>query len=160
MQSLVRPELPTAALRSSQATHAAVDNSAPFATRPESTYKSGKVVQTNGATSVRREVYRSPDLSNPYGSRTNWGEKVFYKLDPNTFMVINVPTGAYDPAGRFPTDKDLIGLQRILATLPSLVSHKFEGALFPIELANGIASMSSYPSAKILERFVENPSLA
>ena len=25
---------------------------------------------------VRREVYRSPDLSNPYGSRTNWGEKL------------------------------------------------------------------------------------
>ena len=53
MQSLVRPELPTAALRSSQATHAAVDNSAPFATRPESTYKSGKVVQTSGATSAQ-----------------------------------------------------------------------------------------------------------
>ena len=51
MKSLVRPELPTAALRSSQATHAAVDNSAPSATRPESTYKSGKVVQTSGATS-------------------------------------------------------------------------------------------------------------
>ena len=51
MKSLVRPELPTAALRSSQATHAAVDNSAPFATHPESTYKSGKVVQTTGATS-------------------------------------------------------------------------------------------------------------
>jgi hypothetical protein len=51
MTSLVRPELPTAALRSSQATLAAVDNSAPLATRPQSTYKSGKVVQTNGATS-------------------------------------------------------------------------------------------------------------
>ena len=51
MKSLVRPELPTAALRSSQATLAAVDNSAPLATRPQSTYKSGKVVQTNGATS-------------------------------------------------------------------------------------------------------------
>ena len=51
MKSLVRPELSTAALRSSQATLAAVDNSAPLATRPESTYKSGKVVQTNGATS-------------------------------------------------------------------------------------------------------------
>ena len=47
----VRPELPTAALRSSQATHAAVDNSAPLPTRPESTYKSGKAVQTTGATS-------------------------------------------------------------------------------------------------------------
>lgn len=59
MRSSVRPELPTAALRSSQATHAAVDNSAPFATRPESTYKSGKAVQTNGATS---ETYFMFDL--------------------------------------------------------------------------------------------------
>ena len=40
MKSPVRPELPTAAVRSSQATLAAVDNSASFATRPESTYKS------------------------------------------------------------------------------------------------------------------------
>jgi len=51
MKFPVRPELPTAALRSSQATHAAVDNSAPSPIGPESTYKSGKVVQTNGATS-------------------------------------------------------------------------------------------------------------
>lgn len=51
MKDWVRPELPTAAVRSSQATLAAVDNSAPLATRPESTYKSGKVVQTTGATS-------------------------------------------------------------------------------------------------------------
>jgi len=53
MKSLVRPELPTASVGSSQAI-AAVDNSAPLATRPESTYKSGKVVQTNGATSRRQ----------------------------------------------------------------------------------------------------------
>jgi hypothetical protein len=32
-------------------THAAMDNSALFATRPDSTYKSGKAVQTTGATS-------------------------------------------------------------------------------------------------------------
>ena len=53
MQVLVRPELPTASVGSSQATTAAVDNSAPLATRPQSTYKSGNVVQTSGATSVR-----------------------------------------------------------------------------------------------------------
>jgi hypothetical protein len=105
---------------------------------------------------VRREVYRSPDLSNPYGSRTNWGEKVFLKIDPGSYMVLNVPTGEYDPADSFPISSDLIGLQRILATIPSLISHKFEGALFPIELANGIASMSSYPSARILERFIQD----
>ena len=52
MQVLVRPELPTASVGSSQATTAAVDNSVPLATRPQSTYKSGNVVQTNGATSV------------------------------------------------------------------------------------------------------------
>jgi hypothetical protein len=107
---------------------------------------------------VRKEVYRSPDLSNPYGSRTNWGEKVFVKLDPGTFMVLNVPTGAYNSAGIFPTAGDLIGLPRILATIPALVSHKFEGALFPIELANGIASMSSYPSAAILSKFTHDMS--
>jgi len=53
MQVLVRPELPTASVGSSQATTAAVDNSAPLATRPQSTYKSGNVVQTSGATSQR-----------------------------------------------------------------------------------------------------------
>ena len=101
-------------------------------------------------------VYRSPDLTNPYGSRTNWGEKLYVKLDPVTHFVLSVPTGDYDPSGAFPTPSDLIGLDRILATLPSLISRKFEGALFPVELANGIASMSSYPSATILQRFAED----
>jgi len=108
---------------------------------------------------VRREVYRSPDLANPYGLRTNWGEKVFVKLDPGSFFVINIPTGQYvDSPGR-PNATDLIGLPRILATLPSIASAKYEGALYPIELANGIASMSSYPSAAILQRFLESPHL-
>jgi len=52
MKSVVRPELPTASVGSSQAPTAAVDNSALFATSPQSTYKSGKVVQTSGATSI------------------------------------------------------------------------------------------------------------
>jgi hypothetical protein len=52
MTILVRPELPTASVGSSQAPTDAVDNSAPSAIRLESTYKSGKVVQTNGATSM------------------------------------------------------------------------------------------------------------
>jgi len=68
MNPSVRPELPTAALRSLQATHAAVDNSAPFTTHPESTYKSGKGVQTSGATSVTAKNrfirYGIPDPGN------------------------------------------------------------------------------------------------
>lgn len=108
---------------------------------------------------VRREVHRSPDLANPYGKRTNWGEKVYLKIDPGTYMVINIPTGEYLDDVTKPTKENLIGIERIIATLPSLVSHKFEGALFPVELANGIASMSSYPSASILQKFMneQNP---
>jgi len=60
MKSLGRPELPTASVGSSQATTATVDNSAPLATRPESTYKSGKVVQTNGATSFQGGLADAP----------------------------------------------------------------------------------------------------
>src|SRR6266568_9096143 len=58
MKFSVRPELSTASVGSSQAPTAAVDNSAPFATRPKSTYKSGKVVQTSGATSLPKSMRR------------------------------------------------------------------------------------------------------
>jgi hypothetical protein len=44
--------LPTAAAGPSQAPTAAVDNSAPRSTHPESTYKSGKAVQITGTTSI------------------------------------------------------------------------------------------------------------
>ncbi len=104
---------------------------------------------------VHKEVYRTPAAANPYGLKTNWGEKLYLKVDPGAYMVLNVPTGTYLPAEDRPVTGDLIGLNRILATLPALVSHKFEGALYPVELANGIASMSSYPSATILQRFME-----
>lgn len=105
---------------------------------------------------IRQEIHRSPDKTIPYGSRSNWGEKLFLKIDPGTYMVLNVPTGNFNEAGDRPRAEDLIGLQRILATIPSIVSHKFEGALYPIELADGIASMSNYPSAQILQKFIES----
>ena len=55
MKFSARPELTTAALRSSQTTLASVDNNfAPHLTRPDFTYKLWKIVQTSGATSVLR----------------------------------------------------------------------------------------------------------
>lgn len=104
---------------------------------------------------VRKEVQRRANFGSPYGKRSNWGEKLYVKLDPTTNLVLSVPTGAYNKSDNFPKADDLIGLNRILATLPSLVSRRFESALFPIELANGIASMSSYPSARILQSFLD-----
>lgn len=102
------------------------------------------------------EVQRRPKTNNQYGSRTNWGEKVYVKTDPGNFMVLNIPSGLYNDSDEYPREEDLIGLERILKTIPSIISSKYEGALFPVELANGVASLSSYPSSKILERFVES----
>jgi len=103
---------------------------------------------------VRAEVQRTPDLNNPYGKRTNYGEKVFVKLTPYHHMVLNIPTGEYNENKLFPNNTaDFIGFDRIFATLPKLISHRHEGALVPIELAHGIASLSSYPSARILKVF-------
>jgi hypothetical protein len=47
----------------------------------------------------------------------------------------------------------LIGFNRILATLPKILSSRYENALLPVELANSIASLSTYPSAQILSIF-------
>lgn len=104
---------------------------------------------------VHKDVYRTPNVTTSYGKRTNWGEKVYFKYDPSTFMVLNMPVGLYKDRPDFPKYSDVIGLDRILATIPSLISYQYPGGLYPIELANGIASLSSYPSAKILERFME-----
>lgn len=104
---------------------------------------------------VRREVYRTPQMAHPYGLRTNWGEKLYLLPESGTSLVLNVPTGRYVDADGFPGRGDVIGLDRILATVPQLLSRRFEGALFPIELANGIASMSSYPSSNILSRLLD-----
>jgi hypothetical protein len=102
---------------------------------------------------IRQEVDHAPERVSPYGLKTNYGEKVLVKLDPYTHMVLSMPTGEYQPDPDFPSVADLIGLDRILATLPSLLSHQHEGALFPVTLANGVASLSSYPSAAILKVF-------
>jgi len=103
---------------------------------------------------IREQVDHAPERLNPYGLKTNYGEKVFAKFDPFTALVLSVPIGEYKPGADFPASiNDFIGLDRILATLPSLLSHQHEGALFPITLANGVASLSSYPSAAVLKLF-------
>ncbi|MFD1203774.1 hypothetical protein ACFQ38_01330 [Sporosarcina contaminans] len=102
---------------------------------------------------VESEVQDKPSTIN-YGKRSNWGEKVFVKVDPVTQLVINVPTGDYLDSKNAPLPNELINLEAILNILPNLVSRRFSGGLYPIELANGIASLSSYPSAKILQQLL------
>lgn len=105
---------------------------------------------------IRKEIQRAPEHVNPYGYRTNWGEKIFVVLDQNTHLALNMTTGTYEPTDNYPDSSDIIGLERILETIPALVSRKYEGALYPVELVNGISSMSNYPSSKILQDFLRD----
>jgi hypothetical protein len=102
---------------------------------------------------IKRHIQCRPETGAPYGKDTNYGAKVFVKLNNYHMMVLNIPFGSYTPN---PREKDLIGWERIFATLPKILSNRYEGALLPIELANGIASLSTYPSAKILKLFSED----
>ncbi|MBM7701140.1 hypothetical protein [Kurthia huakuii] len=103
---------------------------------------------------VEKEVQDKPSTIN-YGERSNWGEKVLVKVDPVTQLVINVPTGDYLDRKNAPLANELINLEVILNVIPDIISRRYSGGLYPIELANGIASLSSYPSAKILQKLLE-----
>lgn len=90
--------------------------------------------------------------------KTNYGEKVLVKVDSKTAVVLNVPpyeykTSDHDDYINFPRAEDLIGIEKIIQGLHSLVTVKYKNALLPIVLANGIASLSSYPSASVLKLF-------
>jgi hypothetical protein len=101
---------------------------------------------------IRNEVQKRPDRGEPYGFRTNYGNKMFVKTDEHHSMVISIPTGPYKNTTEI---NDLIGAARILKTIPEIRSYQYEGALLPLHLANGIASLSTYPSAQILRVFAE-----
>jgi hypothetical protein len=103
---------------------------------------------------IRDEVQRVQGSQYSYGYRTNYGEKVYAKINPYHAMVLSIPTGEYISRNNAPSSEDdFIGLRRIIATLPQLVSYRHESALVPIELVNGIASLSNYPSAQVLKLF-------
>ena len=91
-----------------------------------------------------------------YGQDTNYGAKVFLKLNNYHKMVINVPTGERGEFVENPSLAHLISVEDIIATLPNILSNRFEGALLPVELANGVASLSTYPSAKVLKLFSDS----
>jgi len=109
-------------------------------------------------TYIRNEIQHSNSTS-IYGADTNYGAKIFLKINDYHQMVLNIPTGIRGEGAESPSIDKLIGFQNIVATIRTILSNRYEGALVPIELANGIASLSTYPSAKVLELFVENKNI-
>jgi len=102
---------------------------------------------------IKTQIQQRPLEGAEYGFDTNYGAKIFLKWNDYHKMILNIPFGDFVANPRL---DDLIGHQRIFATLPKILSNRYEGALLPIELAHGIASLSTYPSARILKLFAEN----
>lgn len=103
---------------------------------------------------ICEQIQHRPASGAPYGRDTNYGAKIFLALGDRYKFVLNIPI--IDSMGAFiidPKSDGLIGFERILATLPKLLSSRHENALMPIELANSVASLSTYPSAQVLKLF-------
>jgi len=107
-------------------------------------------------TYICEQIQYRPASGAPYGRDTNYGAKMFLALDERYHFVLSVPVNV--KMGDFiqaPNLAHVIGFERILATLPRLLSSRHENGLLPIELAHSIASLSTYPSAKVLKLFAE-----
>lgn len=99
---------------------------------------------------IDKEVRARPNRNDPYGIRVNYGNKIFVCNDKYHHIVLSIPTGEYKDTNSI---DDFIGAQKIIRTVNKLISYKHENALIPIQLANGIASLSTYPSAQVLKLF-------
>ena len=106
---------------------------------------------------ICEQIQHRPASGYPYGKDTNYGAKVFLTVGDRYKFVLNVPIN--DSMQTFILKPDitaLIGIDRILATIPKILSARFENGLMPIELANSVASLSTYPSASMLKLFADN----
>lgn len=102
---------------------------------------------------IKEKIQNRADDGAPYGKDTNYGAKVFIKINNYHKAVLNIPTGEFNENPKF---DHLIGAEDIFKTLPTILGNRYEGSLLPIELANGVASLSTYPSARILKIFAES----
>ncbi len=107
-------------------------------------------------TYICEKIQHRPKNGAPYGRDTNYGAKIFVIVNERCRLVLNVPVQTQ--MGTFianPSVTQLININRILATVPALLSSRHENALLPIELANSVASLSTYPSAQVLRLFTQ-----
>jgi hypothetical protein len=100
---------------------------------------------------IREQVQHRPVAGAEYGKDTNYGAKLFVKLDERYKFVLNVPNGD----STHTQNPNLIGLKKIFGTLTTILSSRYEDGLLPVELAHSVASLSTYPSARVLSMFAE-----
>lgn len=105
---------------------------------------------------ICEQIQHRPASGAAYGKDTNYGAKVFLLINGRYRLVLTIPVSIrMDLFVQSPSLNGLIGVNRILPTLPRLLSSRHENGLLPIELAHSVASLSTYPSAQVLKLFAD-----
>jgi hypothetical protein len=106
---------------------------------------------------ICEEIQHRSQNGGIYGQDTNYGAKIFFTVGERCRLVLTIPLslGMRNFMVNPEADK-VIGLPQILSSLPNLLSSKHENGLLPIELANAVASLSTYPSAQVLKLFADS----
>lgn len=106
---------------------------------PDNRYVLERVKHAGGATAV-------------YGRRGLYGSKAFYRVDDHNTLVLSVPNrrNRFDEFTADPVAEDLMGLDRIAATLKSMVSRHFPGVPLPLMAVDRLCDLPQYPSNDIL----------
>ena len=132
---------------------AGIEKSGPFVTHAhflgEALRGAGKVFIPGNEYILTRIKHMGPGAT-IYGERVLYGTKCLVGLDERNVAVPSVASAQFKPNA---TLADLPALPRILKTLSQLVSRQYQDAVVPIVAANGLASMSFYPSNDILAKY-------
>lgn len=106
---------------------------------------------------VQKDVDGRPlTAGHSYGERHLLGERVFVLLPGNRELILSIPSSLSRNDLSRPLPKDLIGLEKILGTIPDLVTPIYDNALFPISRVNALVSIAQQPCGHMLELFSES----
>jgi hypothetical protein len=114
---------------------------------PDNRYTLERIKHSGGATAV-------------YGRRGLYGSKAFCRIDAQTVFVLSVPNRRhnFDAFAADPTVDDLVGLDRALATLKSLVSRHFPGVPLPLVAVERLLSFPRHATTDLVEWVVQRTS--
>jgi hypothetical protein len=96
------------------------------------------------------------DPSNPipYASTSYYGQKLIFKTPEEAIYVVTVPVSKLSTN---PVASSIAHLQLLLTNIAKLRCDMYDNAIVPIALANKLVSLSNRPSAKLLQKFAQNP---
>lgn len=92
----------------------------------------------------------SADPNRPYGSTTNYGQKIIFKSKSAQMHVVSLPARTISAT---PKVEDIPNFHLLLKNIEILRCDMYDSALIPVALVNSLVSLSDHPSAQILKQF-------